>query len=114
MKTSTERILTTHVGSLPRPLELLEFLESRGTGRPFDQAKFEACLAREVREVVHKQVVAGIDSVCDGELGKISYTFSMSVTACQALPCSAAANSRDRRRPRRIVTCSTTPILCSD
>ena len=75
MKTSTERILTTHVGSLPRPSELLEFLEARETGRAFDQAEFDACLAFAVREVVQKQVAAGIDSVCDGELGKISYTF---------------------------------------
>jgi len=75
MKTNTERILTTHVGSLPRPPELLQFLEARETGRPFDEAGFEACLAREVREIVEKQVAAGMNSVCDGELGKISYTF---------------------------------------
>ena len=75
MKTSTERILTTHVGSLPRPPELLEYLEARETGRPFEQAAFDACLAGAVREIVEKQVAAGIDSVCDGELGKISYTF---------------------------------------
>ena len=75
MKTSTERILTTHVGSLPRPSDLLEFLEARETGRPFEQTAFDACLALAVHEVVRKQVAAGIDSVCDGELGKISYTF---------------------------------------
>ncbi len=75
MKTSTERILTTHVGSLPRPPELLEFLEARETGRPFEQTAFDACLTGAVREIVEKQVAAGIDSVCDGELGKISYTF---------------------------------------
>ncbi len=75
MKTSTERILTTHVGSLPRPPDLLEFLEARETGRPFEQAAFDACLSLAVREIVEKQVAAGIDSVCDGELGKISYTF---------------------------------------
>jgi 5-methyltetrahydropteroyltriglutamate--homocysteine methyltransferase len=75
MKTSTDRILTTHVGSLPRPLELLALLEAREVGRDFDQAAFEDCLAKCVREVVRKQVAAGIDSVCDGELGKISYTF---------------------------------------
>jgi len=75
MKTSAERILTTHVGSLPRPPQLLEFLEAREIGRPFEQAAFDACLTGAVREVVQKQVAAGIDSVCDGELGKISYTF---------------------------------------
>jgi 5-methyltetrahydropteroyltriglutamate--homocysteine methyltransferase len=75
MKHSTDRILTTHVGSLPRPPELLAFLEAREGGREFDQAAFEDCLAKSVNDVVRKQVAAGIDSVCDGELGKISYTF---------------------------------------
>ena len=74
MKLSTDRILTTHVGSLPRPPDLLAFLEARETGREFDQTAFERRLADAVREVVAKQVAAGIDSVCDGELGKISYT----------------------------------------
>ena len=75
MKRSIDRILTTHVGSLPRPPELLEFLEARETGRGFEQAAFEECLAASVGDIVKKQVAAGIDSVCDGELGKISYTF---------------------------------------
>src|SRR6266446_2693510 len=75
MKLSTDRILTTHVGSLPRPPDLLAFLEARETGREVDQAAFAACLGNAVREVVAKQVAAGIDSVCDGEQSKISYTF---------------------------------------
>ena len=75
MKRSTERILTTHVGSLPRPPDLLEFLEAREVGRPVEQAAFDACLSSSVHDVVRKQVAAGIDSVCDGEFGKISYTF---------------------------------------
>ena len=75
MKTSIDRILTTHVGSLPRPPELLALLEAREVGRDFDQAAFEDCLAKCVSEVVRKQVAAAIDSVCDGEMGKISYTF---------------------------------------
>ena len=75
MKASTDRILTTHVGSLPRPSELLAFLEARENGREFDQAAFAECLAESVDENVKKQVAAGIDVVCDGELGKISYTF---------------------------------------
>ena len=74
MKLSTDRILTTHVGSLPRPPDLLGFLEARETGREFDQTAFEARLAIAIRDIVAKQVAAGIDSVCDGELGKISYT----------------------------------------
>jgi 5-methyltetrahydropteroyltriglutamate--homocysteine methyltransferase len=75
MKISTDRILTTHVGSLPRPPGVLAFLEMRENGREFDQAAFEQSLAKSVGEIVKKQVAAGIDVVCDGELGKISYTF---------------------------------------
>lgn len=75
MKHSSERILTTHVGSLPRPPDLLEFLEAREAGRPIEQAAFDACLAAAVHDVVKRQVAAGLDSVCDGEFGKISYTF---------------------------------------
>jgi len=75
MKASTDRILTTHVGSLPRPPELLAFLEARENGREFDEAAFAECLAKSVDEIVTKQVTGGIDVVCDGELGKISYTF---------------------------------------
>jgi 5-methyltetrahydropteroyltriglutamate--homocysteine methyltransferase len=75
MKHSTDRILTTHVGSLPRPPDLLGFLETRETGSDLDQAAFDQCLTASVDEIVRKQVAAGIDSVCDGELGKISYTF---------------------------------------
>src|SRR6516162_11161652 len=74
MKLSTDRILTIHVGSLPRPPDLLALLEARETGREFDPGAFETRLAGAVREIVAKQVAAGIDSVCDGELGKISYT----------------------------------------
>ena len=75
MQLSTDRILTTHVGSLPRPPDLLAFLEAREARRELDQVAFDACLATAVDNVVRQQVAAGIDSVCDGELGKISYTF---------------------------------------
>src|SRR5215813_10752993 len=75
MKTSTDRILTTHVGSLPRPADLLALLEARERGEPVDQAAYEARLATAINEIVAKQVELGIDSVCDGEQSKISYTF---------------------------------------
>jgi len=75
MKLSTDRILTTHVGSLPRPHDLLAFLDAREAGRDFDHAVYEARLADAVREIVTQQVACGIDSVCDGEQSKISYTF---------------------------------------
>jgi 5-methyltetrahydropteroyltriglutamate--homocysteine methyltransferase len=75
MMHSSERILTTHVGSLPRPRDLLAFLEAREMDGDFDAAAFEKRLAEAVRDVVANQVAAGIDSVCDGEQSKISYTF---------------------------------------
>ena len=54
MKRSTDHILTTHVGSLPRPPDLLAMLEARETGQGFDEARFEARLAAAVREIVEK------------------------------------------------------------
>jgi 5-methyltetrahydropteroyltriglutamate--homocysteine methyltransferase len=70
MKRSTDRILTTHVGSLIRPPALQEFLRARQSGKPYDEAAYQACLQASVRDVVHKQAEAGIDVVSDGEFGK--------------------------------------------
>ena len=71
MKTSSERILTTHVGSLPRSQEVTDVLFARETGEPM--AKGAAVIAAAVKEVVRKQVEAGVDLVSDGEMSKISY-----------------------------------------
>src|SRR5689334_12354904 len=73
MKTSTERILTTHVGSLPRSQEVVDFLFAQDRGEPYDQAKFDAAMARGVEEVVRLQQQSGVDIVSDGETSKISY-----------------------------------------
>ncbi len=70
MKHSTDRILTTHVGSLIRPPRLLEFLRAKQEGRPYDERAHAACLKEAVAEVVRQQVVVGIDVVSDGEFGK--------------------------------------------
>ena len=75
MQFSKDRILTTHVGSLPRPADLLSFLEARERGDAVDEAAYAARLSDAVREVVARQVAAGIDSICDGEQSNISYTF---------------------------------------
>src|SRR5665213_81074 len=75
MKTSTDRILTTHVGSLPRPPDLLAQTMAREVGDTLDEGALAFRLTGAVRDVVAKQVAAGIDSVCDGEQSKISYTF---------------------------------------
>ena len=73
MRRSTERILTTHTGSLPRPPDLLELLRAREDGRPVDEEAFAARVEAAVAEVVRRQVAAGIDVVSDGELGKPSF-----------------------------------------
>jgi 5-methyltetrahydropteroyltriglutamate--homocysteine methyltransferase len=70
MKKSTDRILTTHVGSLIRPPKLVEFMRPKQSGQPFDHAAFAACLRESVADVVHKQAEVGIDVVSDGEFGK--------------------------------------------
>ena len=73
MKTSTERIITTHVGSLPRPDSLIELLHKKEQGDPYDQLAFDQCVSAAVDEVVARQVAANIDLVSDGEMSKISY-----------------------------------------
>ena len=73
MKLSTERILTTHVGSLPRPRSLLDLILAKEEGRPVDAAAFEAESGDAVAEVVAQQVAAGVDIVSDGEMSKPSY-----------------------------------------
>ena len=71
MQRSTERILTTHVGSLIRPPELQEFLRARREdGAGFDQAGYDRCLATSVADIVRRQAQAGVDVVSDGEFGK--------------------------------------------
>ena len=70
MKKSTDRILTTHVGSLIRPDDLQVFLRARQGGKPYDETAFQACLAKSVADVVRRQAEAGIDVVSDGEFGK--------------------------------------------
>ena len=67
------QIRTTHVGSLPRTQNVVDFIFAREHAKPFDQAEFDACMTNAVSETVRKQVAAGIDIVSDGETSKISY-----------------------------------------
>ena len=73
MRTSTDRILTTHVGSLPRPQDVVDLLFAQDRGEPVDAEQFEATVSRAVDDVVQKQADAGIDIASDGEMSKISY-----------------------------------------
>ncbi|MFT6119439.1 MAG: 5-methyltetrahydropteroyltriglutamate--homocysteine methyltransferase [Yoonia sp.] len=67
------KILTTHVGSLPRTQDVVDFIFARENDTPFEQADFDACMTKAVSETVAKQVAAGVDIVSDGETSKISY-----------------------------------------
>mgnify|MGYP001303293784 FL=1 len=67
------RILTSHVGSLPRDQEVVDYIFSRENQQQYDESKFDDCMTRNVLEIVEKQKDAGIDIVSDGETSKISY-----------------------------------------
>src|ERR1700712_2594697 len=73
MRRSTDRILTTHVGSLGRPHDLLEVMREKEHGRPYDADGYAKRVASAVGEVVGEQVRAGIDVVTDGEMSKVSF-----------------------------------------
>ncbi len=70
MKTSIDRILTTHVGSLIRPQALQEIMRAKQGGQPYDEAAYESCLKESIVEVVRRQTETGIDVPSDGEFGK--------------------------------------------
>jgi len=70
MRHSTDRILTTHVGSLPRPHDLLDMLKARLAGASVDEAAFHAKLAQSVDDMVGRQTEVGLDIVADGEMSK--------------------------------------------
>jgi len=67
------KILTTHVGSLPRTQKVVDFIFAREKEQPYDQAAFDACMTSAVSGTVRRQVEAGVDIVSDGETSKISY-----------------------------------------
>jgi 5-methyltetrahydropteroyltriglutamate--homocysteine methyltransferase len=75
MKSNTNRILTSHVGSLPRPHDLLDMMKARlnNEGSPPHEAAYEARVKRAVAEVVKQQTDCGIDVVSDGEVSKVSF-----------------------------------------
>src|SRR5919204_5327284 len=70
MERSRGRILTTHVGSLIRPPELLPLIRAKQSGQPYDHETYAERLARSVADVVRKQTEVGIDVPSDGEFGK--------------------------------------------
>jgi 5-methyltetrahydropteroyltriglutamate--homocysteine methyltransferase len=74
MKLSTERILTTHTGSLPRPEELVKLTYEQEEGRPVDHDVMAGAQARAVEQAVRRQAEAGVDVISDGEMAKPGFT----------------------------------------
>ena len=73
MKLSTDRILTTHVGSLPRPQDVVDLIFAQDREEPVDEALFESVVQRAVEDVIRMQKEVGVDIPSDGEQSKISY-----------------------------------------
>ena len=67
---NTDRIQTTHIGSLPRPHDLLDIMKAKLNKQPYDESEFQAKLSKAVADTVKRQVECGIDIVTDGEFSK--------------------------------------------
>jgi 5-methyltetrahydropteroyltriglutamate--homocysteine methyltransferase len=74
MKTSQDRILTTHVGSLPRPPELRQLLVRKDQGEPYDKDALDRLVRQAVLDIVRRQAAVGVDIVNDGEMSKPGYS----------------------------------------
>jgi len=77
MRLSTDRILTTHVGSMPRPQGLVDMLLRKDHGQAYDPAEYARTIRESVAAVVQRQVEAGVDVPSDGEASKVSYSTYM-------------------------------------
>jgi 5-methyltetrahydropteroyltriglutamate--homocysteine methyltransferase len=77
MRRSTERILTTHVGSLPRPQDAVELIRAQDAGESYDLGRWNQVMSRAVQDAVHQQSDAGLDIVNDGEMAKVGYATYM-------------------------------------
>src|SRR6266699_1408931 len=99
MKRSTERFLTTHTGSLPRPEDLVRMMYAREEGVPVDRAELGARIRSAVEDVVHKQAAAGVDLVEFPNLAK--RVFGDPGRSRRKTPgCNAPISVRDAQGPR--------------
>src|SRR5262245_34880461 len=73
MKTSTDRILTSHVGSLPRPPDLLKLIKAKVAAQPFDEKELGAEVRKAIDQCVRRQADIGLDVISDGEMSKPSF-----------------------------------------
>jgi len=74
MRRSSDRILTTHTGSLPRPADLDQLIAYRETGKDVDTADFDSRVTKAVADIVASQLAAGVSVISDGEMGKSGYS----------------------------------------
>src|SRR3984893_10237950 len=95
MKRSTDRILTTHVGSLPRPDDLRALILKKQQGERVDEAAFAARVKSAVAEVVGRQADSGIDIVADGEMGRIGFIPYVNERLAGITPSTAAEPATD-------------------
>ena len=100
MKRSTDRILTTHVGSLARPKDLLDIMDAKLHGKPYDVGAYARRVRSAVAEIVRKQVASGVDIVTDGEQGKASFNAYVAERLTGFEPTSAEERMRGRLRTK--------------
>jgi 5-methyltetrahydropteroyltriglutamate--homocysteine methyltransferase len=100
MKRSTERILTTHAGSLPRPLDLQALIRAQQYGQPYDQNVLSERVQEAVAEVVRQQTEAGVDIISDGEQGKTGFLLygNQRLTGFESVPPKPGESGRVPRR----------------
>jgi 5-methyltetrahydropteroyltriglutamate--homocysteine methyltransferase len=100
MKRSTDRILTTHAGSLPMPSDLSAMLRAKEAGQPYDAQALQQRLACAVAAVVQQQAENGIDIITDGEQSKTSFTTYLSerLAGIETRPGAVARAVSDRQR----------------
>ena len=101
MHRSTDRILTTHVGSLVRPPALRALIERQSRGETVDAAAFDALLTNSVAEVVARQTDVGIDIPSDGEFGKLGWTSYVAGRLSGLQPRARRPEDRDPRTTGR-------------
>src|SRR5215467_8466778 len=100
MQRSTDRILTTHAGSLPMPPDLSEMLRAKEAGQPYDEPALQRRLTSAVAAAVQKQAENGIDIITDGEQSKTSFTTYLSerLAGIENRPGAVARAVSDRQR----------------
>jgi 5-methyltetrahydropteroyltriglutamate--homocysteine methyltransferase len=107
MKRSENRILTTHVGSIPRPAAMLE-MSNLQKGPPADKEAYTRLLRQSVAEVVRKQAEVGLDIVNDGEFGKASWA-NYIISSAKSSGWAATASGSPSSWPRTSLAPSTAP-----